>query len=149
MVAVRALTGRVAPDLERADLSFRLDGMTVDEPPLLRAAGIETQPSAQAVDGTRHNMLGPVLDAARYPVVTLHAVRLGGDRMQVDVTLHGVTRRLALPAAVEADAAQVSASGSARLRQTDFGITPFAVGAGLLAVDDTLEVTYRIVARRR
>lgn len=148
VVAVRALTGRVASSLDRADLSFRLDGMTVDEPQLLHDAGIATQPSAQAVEGTRHNMLGPVLDAARYPVVTLHAQRLDGEHLQVDVTLHGVTRRLALPAVVHADAAQVSASGTARLKQTDFGITPFAVGAGLLAVDDALEIRYRIVAQR-
>jgi len=149
VVAVRALAGRVAPDLARADLSFRLDGMTVDEPQLLRDAGIATQPSAQAVEGTRHNMLGPVLDAAQYPVVALHAHRLDGGHLQVDVTLHGVTRRLVLPAVVHADAAQVTASGTARLKQTDFGITPFAVGAGLLAVDDTLEISYRVVARRR
>jgi len=80
--------------------------------------------------------------------VALHVERLGGDRLQVDVTLHGVTRRLLLPAALHIDAAQVVANGSARLQQTAFGITPFAVGAGLLAVDDELEVNYRIVARR-
>lgn len=148
VVAVRTLTGQVTPAVDRADLSFRLDGMTVDEPPLLRDAGIATQPSAQAVEGTRHNMLGLVLDAQRYPTVSLHVERLGGDRLQVDVTLHGVTRLLLLPAALQVDAAQVVASGSARLKQTDFGITPFMVGAGLLAVDDELEVHYRIVARR-
>ena len=148
VVAVHTLTGLIAPAVDHADLSFRLDGMTVDEPPLLRDAGIATQPSAQAVEGTRHNMLGPVLDAARYPTVALHVERTGGDRLQVDVTLHGVTRRLLLPAAVEVDGAQVVAHGSARLKQTDFGITPFAVGAGLLAVEDELEVNYRIVGRR-
>jgi polyisoprenoid-binding protein YceI len=66
----------------------------------------------------------------------------------VDVTLHGVTRSLDVPAAVQVDAAQVTASGTARLKQTDFGIVPFAVGAGLLAVQDELDVRFRIVARR-
>jgi len=41
----------------------------------------------------------------------------------------------------------VTAQGTARLKQTDFGITPFTVGGGLLAVDDELVVRYRIVAR--
>ena len=63
-------------------------------------------------------------------------------------TLHGRTRWLELPAAVQVDAAQVTASGTARLKQTDFGITPFSVGAGLLSVSDELEVRYQIVARR-
>jgi hypothetical protein len=42
----------------------------------------------------------------------------------------------------------VSASGTALLKQSDFGITPFSVGAGLLSVRDELEVRYHIVAQR-
>ena len=148
VVASHALAGHAAPGLGRADVSFRLDQLTVDEPQLLRDAGIATSPSPEAVEGTRKNMLGPVLDAERYPVVTLHAELPADGRLRVDVTLHGVTRRLELPAAVQVDAAQVTASGTARLKQTDFGITPFAVGAGLLAVQDELEVGFDIVARR-
>jgi polyisoprenoid-binding protein YceI len=148
VVASHTLTGHAAPGMGRADVSFRLDQLTIDEPQLLRDAGIGTSPSPEAVEGTRKNMLGPVLDAERYPVVTLHAELPADGRLRVDVTLHGTTRRLELPAAVQVDAAQVTASGAARLKQTDFGITPFAVGAGLLAVQDELEVRFHIVARR-
>jgi polyisoprenoid-binding protein YceI len=150
VVASHTLAGQAAPGLGRADLSFRVDQLTVDEPQLLRDAGIDTRPSPQAVEGTRNNMLGPVLDAQRYPVVTLHAERLvdGNGPLRVAVTLHGVTRWLELPAAVQVDAHQVTAQGTARLKQTDFGITPFSVGGGLLAVDDELVVRYHIVARR-
>jgi polyisoprenoid-binding protein YceI len=148
VVASHTLSGYVAPDKGRADISFRADQMTVDEPQLLREAGIDKQPSPPAVEGTRKNMLGPVLEAQRHPVVTLHAERPADGRLHVTVTLHGATRRLDLPAAVEVDAAQVTASGTARLKQTDFGITPFSVGAGLLSVQDELEVRYRIVSRR-
>jgi hypothetical protein len=147
VVASHALTGYAAPGMGRADVSFRVDQLTVDEPPLLRDAGIATSPAPEAVEGTRKNMLGPVLDAERYPVVTLHAELPADGQLRVDVTLHGVTRRLQLPAAVRVDAAQVTASGTARLKQTDFGITPFAVGAGLLAVQDELAVSFNIVAR--
>jgi len=148
VVASHTLAGHVAPGTGSADLSFRLDQMTVDEPQLLREAGIDKQPSAQAVEGTRTNMLGPVLDAQRYPVVTLHAQQQADGGIGVAVTLHGVTRTLALPATVRIDAPQLSASGTARLKQTDFGITPFSVGGGLLSVQDELEVRYHIVARR-
>lgn len=148
VVASHTLTGYAAPGMGRADVSFRLDQLTVDEPQLLRDAGIGTSPSPEAVEGTRKNMLGPVLDAEHYPVVTLHAELPADGRLRVDVTLHGTTRRLELPAAVQVDAAQVTASGAARLKQTDFGIAPFAVGAGLLAVQDELEVRFHIVARR-
>jgi polyisoprenoid-binding protein YceI len=148
VVASHTLTGYVAPAAARADVSFRADQMTVDEPQLLRDAGIDTPPSLQAIEGTRKNMLGPVLEAQRYPMVTLHAERLADGRLRVAVTLHGATRWLALPAAIQVDAAQVNASGTARLKQTDFGVTPFSVGGGLLAVQDELEVRYHIVARR-
>jgi polyisoprenoid-binding protein YceI len=148
VVASHTLAGFVAPDAGRADVSFRVDQMTVDEPQLLRDAGIDKQPSAQAVEGTRTNMLGPVLDAQRYPVVTLHAQQQADGLLRVAVTLHGTTRSLALPATVRVDAAQVSASGMARLKQTDFGITPFSVGGGLLSVQDELELRYHIVAQR-
>jgi len=148
VVASHTLTGYAAPGLGRADVSFRVDQLTVDEPHLLREAGIDTQRSAEAVEGTRKNMLGPVLDAQRYPVVALHAERSADGGLRVAVTLHGVTRWLDLPAAVKVDAAQVTASGTAHLKQTDFGMTPFSVGGGLLAVDDGLEVRYHVVARR-
>jgi hypothetical protein len=149
VVASHTLAGYVAPGAGRADLSFRVDQMTVDEPQLLREADIATQPSPQAVEGTRRNMLGPVLDAQRHPVVTLHAERQADGRLRVAVTLHGATRWLELPAAIRVDAAQVTASGTARLKQSDFGITPFSVGGGLLSVDDELRVRYHIVARRQ
>jgi polyisoprenoid-binding protein YceI len=149
VVASRTLAGYAAPGAGRADVSFRADQMTVDEPQLLHDAGIATQPSPQALEGTRKNMLGPVLEAQRYPMVTLHAERLADGRLRVAVTLHGATRWLELPAAIQVDAAQVTASGTARLKQTDFGITPFSAGGGLLSVQDELEVRYHIVARRQ
>jgi polyisoprenoid-binding protein YceI len=148
VVASHTLAGYVAPGSGRADVSFRADQMTVDEPQLLRDADIATQPSPQVVEGTRKNMLGPVLEAQRYPMVTLHAERLADSRLRVAVTLHGATRWLELSAAIQVDAAQVTASGATRLKQTDFGIKPFSVGGGLLSVQDELEVRYHIVARR-
>jgi polyisoprenoid-binding protein YceI len=147
IVASHTLAGYVAPGTGRVDVSFRADQMTVDEPQLLREAGIAAR-SPQTVKGTRNNMLGPVLEAQRYPMVTLHAERLADDRLRVAVTLHGATRWLELPAAIRVDAAQVTASGTARLKQTDFGITPFSIGGGLLSVQDELEVRYHIVSRR-
>jgi polyisoprenoid-binding protein YceI len=148
VVASHALAGYVAPGPGRADISFRVDQMTVDEPQLLRNADIAIQPSPQAVEGTRKNMLGPVLEAQRYPVVMLHAERLADGVLRVAVTLHGTVRWLELPGAIRIDGAQVTASGTARLKQTDFGITPFSVGGGLLSVHDELKVRYHIVARR-
>ncbi|MFL6674421.1 MAG: YceI family protein [Massilia sp.] len=148
VVASRAIHGFAAPDAARADIAFRADELTVDEPGLLREAGVPTRPSAQDIEGTRTNMLTHVLDAKRYTEIRLQATRVAPGRLSVAITLHGVSRSVDLPCAIETGPGQVSASGALTLRQTDFGITPFAVGGGLLAVEDEVEVRFRIVARR-
>jgi polyisoprenoid-binding protein YceI len=147
VIASRNATGFAAPEANRADLAFRLDQLTVDEAALRHEAGLATEPSQQAIDGTRANMLEKVLQAGRFPTVWVHVERRAG-KLNTAITLHGATRSVELPAQVEVTAGAVTASGALRLRQTDFGMTPFSVGGGLLAVDDTLELRFRIVARR-
>lgn len=149
VVASRDVTGFAAPALGRADFSFRLDRMSVDEPALRREAGLDTQPRDDAIAGTRANMLTRVLEAERFPVVALHAQRIPGpgQPMRLAVTLHGVTRTVTAPALVEHSADGVTASGTLALRQTDFGIVPLSIMGGALTVQDTIELRYRIVAR--
>jgi hypothetical protein len=147
VIASRTLAGFVAPDAGRADFHFRLDQLSVDEAALRAAAGLDTQPSADAVAGTRANMLTRVLEAERYPVVMLHAERLGAAGMvRLRVTLHGVTRSVDVPARVERTAATLTASGDLRLLQSDFGITPMSVMGGAMTVQDPMELQFRIVA---
>ncbi len=148
VIASRSVAGFVAPDAGRADFHFRLDQMTVDEPALRTAAGLDTQPSAEAIEGTRANMLGRVLDAERHPVVMLHAERVRGKQgvLRLTITLHGVARTMEVPVALAQSASSVSASGELRLLQTDFGITPMSVMGGAMVVQDPMELTFRIVA---
>ncbi len=153
VVASHAISGAMAPAAGRADFGFRLDQMVVDEAPLRAQAGLDTVPSADAIAGTRHNMLTRVLDAARYPEVTLQvkaptrpsALNPAQTVAELSVTLHGVTRTLAAPLLLEQRADGLVASGSFTLRQSDFGITPLAVMNGAMTVQDTLELRYRIV----
>ena len=151
VVASRSLQGVVAPALGRAQFRFRLDEMSVDEASLRQAAGLTTTPSADAIAGTRHNMLVRVLEAERYPWVSI-AVRRTDDKQvfDADITLHGVTRTVQLPVRVEqaADGRRLQASGSLLLKQSDFGIVPFAVLGGAMAVQDQMELAFRITARQ-
>lgn len=145
VVASRGITGFAAVQDGRADFQFRLDQMSVDEPALRRAAGLDTDPDAEAIAGTRRNMLGKVLEADRYPLVLLHAQR-SGELTRLTITLHGVTRDYSLPVAVDSSAAALVASGSLALKQSDFGITPMSVMGGAIKVEDTLALRFRIVA---
>ena len=151
VVASRAIEGFAAPSAGRADFHFRLDQMTVDEAPLRRAANLDTQPSADAIAGTRTNMLSRVLEAERFPLVVLAARQPGGqaagEALQLSITLHGVTRTVAAATRIDVTPEGIAASGTLQLRQSDFGITPMSVMAGAMTVQDTLELRYRIVAR--
>lgn len=148
VVASRSVEGFVAPDAGRADFRFRLDQMTVDETDLRTKAGLTTQPDADAIAGTRTNMLTRVLEAERYPLVELHAERAGdrADTLRLTVKLHGVSRTLDVPATIERSAAGLTASGAFTLNQSDFGITPMSVMGGALTVQDPMELAFRIVA---
>jgi hypothetical protein len=148
VVASRAITGTVAPAQNRADFQFRLDQMTVDEAGLRAIAGLEKQPSPEAIEGTRTNMLTKVLDAERYPIVAIHAERVApGQPLQVAITLHGVTRRLAIPVDLREENGIVTVSGTVNLKQTDFDLVPFSVMAGAMAVLDQMELRFTLVAR--
>ncbi|AXA90324.1 YceI family protein [Massilia sp. YMA4] len=148
VVAARTVGGSVDPVQGRATLRFRLDELTVDESALRSQAGLDTQPSADAIAGTRRNMLTRVLDAERYPWVDVAIERTGAAAVSAAVTLHGVTRRYDVPVRVDQSAAGLHASGTLSLRQTDFGLVPFAVLGGALAVQDELALRFEIVARR-
>ncbi|MDO8034108.1 YceI family protein [Janthinobacterium sp. SUN128] len=151
VIASRNLQGVVAPAPGRAAFQFRLDEMSVDEESLRQAAGLTTTPSADAIAGTRHNMLVRVLEAERYPWVRIDARRTGNKEvLEADITLHGVTRTLQLPVRIEqaADGRRLQASGSLLLKQSDFGIVPFAVLGGAMAVQDQMELAFRITARQ-
>lgn len=127
-------------------LRFRLDALAID-PPALRARLGDA--FASAVDdgaraGTRANLL-KALDAAAHPEVvvrTLRQVGEGGRRaVEAEITLHGVTRRQWFVA--EVDGAR--ARGEVVVRQSDFGIQPFTVLGGLLAVQDALVVQFELL----
>ncbi len=152
-VVAPSVTGEVIAnldDLARSSvvLSFEASALRVTgkgEPP-------EDVPKVQA------NMVGPkVLDAVRFPSVSFRSVGVSGGvvgagawdlSVEGDFALHGVSKRLKLPLRVEMGGDTLTASGTAVLRQTDFGIKPMSV-AGVVNVKDELTVSYRIVARAR
>ncbi|MNM39033.1 hypothetical protein D3C81_498020 [compost metagenome] len=62
-----------------------------------------------------------------------------------------MTRSVQLPVRIEetADGKSLQASGSLLLKQSDFGIVPFAILGGAMAVQDQMELAFRITARRQ
>jgi len=152
VVASHEVGGYVAPDEGRADLYVALARLAVDEAALRAGAGFDTQPTESDIQGTRANMLEKVLEAEKFPFALIQvsgANTMRGDvTLNVAITLHGSTRALQVPARIEADAGVVSVTGGFSFDQTDFGITPYSLLGGAIAVKNGVELRFRIRARR-
>lgn len=148
VVASHDLRGYVAPDEGRADAYLPLAKLTVDEPNLRAAAGFDTQPTPEAIEGTRHNMLAKVLEADRFPFVLIHAARIdrGPSILRVSITLHGATRTYEVPVQIHMLATGILVRGDVSFTQSEFGMVPFSVLGGAIQVQDRLDLHFRIEA---
>ncbi|HLS79875.1 MAG TPA: YceI family protein [Steroidobacter sp.] len=155
----RTLTGRawLHEDFTRSgfELSFPVADLVVDDPAARIAAGADfdseiTQADRQA---TQANMLrSNVLDAQHHPVITLRSVRVSGSKEDAQlttlVTIRDASREIVIPAKLTVQNDRITASGAFDVLQTQFGIEPFSVALGALAVQDRLHVRFRVSAVR-
>lgn len=134
----------------RADLTLPLQTLRADEPALREKAGLTTQPTAEDIAATRSNMFAHVLDLARYPqvVIAIRQCPEAAAEVLALVTLNGVERTVPLTMQLETDSTGLKVQGTATVRQSDFGIQPFAVMGGLLKVEDSLDIQFSISAGR-
>jgi hypothetical protein len=151
VVASHDVRGYVAPGEGRSDLYVRLESLVVDEPELRAEAGLDTQPTADDIAGTRRNMLNG-LRAAEHPFARVSIARGAaagpGDALSVTITLNGTTRTLQVPVQLDVRDDAVSVAGRLSFRQTDFGIEPLSVLGGALQVQDAVNLRFDIRARR-
>lgn len=123
------------------------------------AAALTVNPEGEPPDDiaeVQARMLGPdVLDVAQYPTIvfTSTAVSTGNrsaDSLEIevagDMTLRGATRRLTVPIRLAVTADSLRATGTFRIKQSMFGISPVTAGLGTVRVKDELELSLTIVA---
>jgi len=130
--------------------------LVVDDPAARAAAGADFpgEISEAARDGTRANMLrAEVLDGERYPEIVVRAGSLSGTWEQpvvaASVTLKGQTRAVDVPLAIMRTDDALVARGAFSVLQSDFGITPFSIGGGAIAVADAVDIAFEIRAVRQ
>lgn len=150
VVASQDLQGYVAPAQGRADLYLALDSLTVDDAALRAEAGLDTQPSADDIAGTRANMLEKVLQTAQFPfaLIQVRADPAAAGDLAVDLTLRGVTRRFSVPARMALERNGLQVQGTLAFDQSSFGIVPFSVLGGALQVQDRVELRFDVRAAR-
>lgn len=127
--------------------------LVVDDPTARQAAGPDFpgEVPEDARTGTRSNMLGPeVLNAAVYPEIVVRADAVAGN-WEAPVALARMTLRdrileREVPLKIARGRTEITARGSFRVLQSDFGLTPFSVAGGAIQVADGLDVTFEIRA---
>jgi polyisoprenoid-binding protein YceI len=141
------------PELARVDMWFDAGGL------------LDTQQKISAADRAKvaGQVRGPqVLDASRFPSIRFAAGRFEPSPRQpvaggtIDGTLigtlslHGRAREVRVPLRAAVDASGVRAAGEVRIRQSDFGITPYRRAGGALGIEDEVLVRFdlRLPAER-
>lgn len=99
-----------------------------------------------------------VLDVEHHPRITFVSRAVSrqsssGDatvlRIDGDLTLHGVTRRVSVPdVALRVTGDRLTAQGRVTIKQTDFGIRPVTAGGGTVRVKDEVTIVFTIAAVR-
>lgn len=135
----------------RFDLVFRLDQLVFDLPEHRAALGPAFASTISDEDraSTRNNMLGDNnFQAARFPVLRIQSRQIVGEApkfaTKVAVELHGQTREIWVPLTVTGLPERLAVQGALVLRQSDFGIKPFSVFGGILAVHDEVVVEFTL-----
>jgi polyisoprenoid-binding protein YceI len=152
-VVVPAMQGRIT--LDRANVDRSTVSVTF-EATALKVTG-KGEPAEDVPEVQRVMLSDQVLDVKHHPTITFQSrqvsvVKQSANQMTLgitgDLTLHGVTRPLAVPVTVQLGADGLRATGRATVQQSLFGIRPVTAGAGTVRVKDEVDVVLSITARR-
>jgi len=97
------------------------------------------------------------LEAAKYPEIvfksTKVSVRKTGEgqyraKIECNLTLHGVTRPIVIPAQVTLNGDSLRAQGEFTIRHSDYNIKRLTAGAGLVKSKDEMKLAFDIVASK-
>lgn len=134
-------------------LSAAIEAFVVDDSQARAEEGEEFpgDVSDSAKLGTWNNMTGPaVLNAAQYPVINLHSIRVqdlqGTPTATVAVSVAGHESSVLVPFVLHKEAYGLSVTASFELNQSALGMTPYSLMLGALAVRDTMMVKLKVIA---
>lgn len=151
-VAAKEFTGEaeVTPDaLTPAALQ-----LTVKTESLAETGDWFTDQERQIITSTIHK---EVLETAKYPEAifkstSVTTTKTGENqynaKLEGDLTLHGVTRHITIPAKVIISGDTLRATGKFEFDRDDFNIKTHSIKGGTIRVDDDMKLSFEIVARK-
>lgn len=151
-IGVKVFSGKITvPESGAGNGSLEMD---VDATSL---TVLDKKPSEDDKKKIYNSMHNEVLESAKHPKITFKSASVsdlkqtGGENysftLNGDLTLHGVTKRIAMPVSLTINAKQLRAEGKYLLKQTDFGIKPYSAAGGTIKVKNDITVNFNIVAK--
>jgi polyisoprenoid-binding protein YceI len=149
-IAVRDFTGEVK--LTPQSISPASLQMTIKSDSLAETRDVFTEPQKQIINKEIKEI---VLHTAQYPEITFKSTNVTGKlasagqfeaKIEGDLTMHGVTRRIVIPAQVTLGANDLRAKGEFTVARSDFKVKATSAFHGTVRVRDKLKFTFDILA---
>jgi polyisoprenoid-binding protein YceI len=151
-IGVKSFSGRVViPEANALGGSLEME---VDAPSLVV---LDKKPSEEDKKKIFEAMHNEVLESSKYQKISFKSVSVsdlkqsGNDAYSFvvngDLSLHGVTKRIAIPVAATITPQQLRATGKYTLKQSDFGIKPYSAAGGTIKVKNEIVINFNIVAK--
>lgn len=151
-IAVRDFTGDVRLTSDTI-LPASLQ-MTVNTTSMGETRDVFTEPQKQIINKELKEI---VLETEKYPEMSFKSTNITGKlnpsgvfeaRIEGDLTMHGVTRRIVIPAEVKLVGSDLRSTGEFSLERSDFKVKATSAFHGMVRVRDKLKVTFDLVAHR-
>ncbi len=126
--------------------------MTVKTASLGETGANFTEQQKQIITSSMHK---EVLEVEKYPEAVFKSTRVSAKqtgenqyeaRLEGDLTLHGVTRHITIPANVRLEGDTLRATGKFEFDRDDFNIKTHSIKGGTIRVDDDMKLSFEIVA---
>lgn len=136
-IAAPIASGHLDLEKRSVELKFHSQEMKVVD------AGVKDSERAEIEDTMKSDK---VLDVSKFPEISFVSTLIettGPEHFLVhgSLTLHGVAKPIVLPV----DFSGGRYTGSVKLKQTDFGITPVTLAGGTVKVKDVIDIIFEIV----
>ena len=126
----------------------------------IRAGSLEVTDDVSDKDRRemQRQMYEEVLETDRYPEILYECSSVSANgssdgrywaTLNGELTLHGVTHAMPLPARVVVNGNSLRATGEFSVRQSDYDIALVSVAAGAVRIKDELKFSFDIVARKQ
>ena len=128
--------------------------MTIKTDSLVETGEYFTEQQKQIITNSMHK---EVLETAKYPEAIFTSTKVMAKktgenqyeaRIEGDLTLHGVTRHILIPAQVTVEEKNLRASGKFEFDRDDYNVKTHAIKWGTIRVDDDMKLSFDIVAYR-